>query len=90
MLVESFLEANTEAGSYMDAFEKLRAKAKNQGLSNSEAALACGLWSCLQKGCDIDYASLSRHFPPAGDIKHPEELKEKLLLCDRYLRRSKT
>lgn len=85
MLVESFLEANTETGSYLDAFEKLRAKARDQGLSNSEAALACGLWSCLQKGCEIDYVSLSRHFPPAGGIKHPDELKTKVLLCDGLL-----
>lgn len=84
-LVESFLEAHAETESYLEAFDRLRAKSREQGLSNSEAALACGLWSCLKAGCAIDHLSLSRCFPPGGGIKHAAELREKVLACDGLL-----
>ncbi|EAQ65676.1 related to iron-sulfur flavoprotein of Methanosarcina thermophila [Marinomonas sp. MED121] len=85
-LVDSFLKASEgEEGSYLKTYEKLRGMAKDQGLSNSESALACGLWAAVQDGCDIDYLSLARHFPPLGKVKHEIELKQKILKCDGLL-----
>lgn len=85
-LVDSFLDAGADKNeSYLKVYERLRGMAKDQGLSNSESALACGLWAASQDGCDIDYLSLARHFPPLGNVKHEQELKEKVLLCDGLL-----
>lgn len=84
-LVDSFLRENIDNESYLLAFEKLRSKAKDQGLSNSEAALACGLWAALQNKCSIDYLSLSRHFPPNGEVKYQDELIAKVLKSDGLL-----
>ena len=85
LLVDSFLAENANGESYLLAFEKLRTRAKDQGLSNSEAALACGLWASIQKKCSIDYLSLSRHFPPNGEVKFQDELTSKILKADGLL-----
>jgi multimeric flavodoxin WrbA len=86
VLVESYLEAGSASDdSYLEVYEKLRRMAKDQGLSNSESALACGLWAAAQDRCEIDCVSLARHFPPAGEVRHGDDLKAKILLCDGLL-----
>lgn len=86
ILVEAYLDANEgNEASYLEVYEKLRKLARDQGLSNSEAALVCGLWGANRKGCDVDYASLARFFPSDGQVRYPEELKNKILACDGLL-----
>ncbi|MFO1389033.1 flavodoxin family protein [Cellvibrio sp.] len=55
------------------------------GLSNCEAALAAGLWGCLQEKQDIVYCNLSRYFPESGNTKFLEELEEIILKSDGFL-----
>ncbi|MES2675609.1 MAG: NAD(P)H-dependent oxidoreductase [Pseudomonadota bacterium] len=53
----------------------LDATSGNNGLSNSEAALAAGLWGALQEGVDISYCNLARYFPESGNTRYLEELE---------------
>ena len=86
ILVDAFLEAGKgNEDSYLKTYESLRAKARDQGLSNSEAGLVCGLWAASQEGCEIEHLSLARHFPPAGQIMHADELKRKIVDSDGLL-----
>lgn len=88
ILVEAYLNSSGESDnkdSYLEVFENLKKMARDQGLSNSEAALVSGLWGVVRKGCDIDYASLARYFLPDGQIRHSLELKNKILSCDGLL-----
>ena len=86
ILVDNLISAGKESKeSYLTVYERLRGMACDQGLSNSEAGLACGLWAAFKDGCEIDNVTLARHFPPANQIIKPDELKKKILSCDGLL-----
>jgi multimeric flavodoxin WrbA len=84
--VEAFLNAGrAENKPFTEIYENLRRNSGEQGLSNSEAAAACGLWGALQQGADIEHVSLARYFPASGRARHMEELRAKILQSDALL-----
>jgi multimeric flavodoxin WrbA len=48
-------------------------------ISNSEAALAAGLWAAHREGVEIDAVSLADHFTPQGGLRQADVLRAKLL-----------
>ena len=86
ILVDAFIEAGrAENKPFNEIYKNLRRLSGKQGLSNSEGAMACGLWAAQQEGVDIDHLSLARHFPPSGKIIMEEELKNKIMTCNAIL-----
>lgn len=84
--VEDFVAAGRDRNLKFDEiYDSLKSLRGDTGLSNSEAALAAGLWGALQEGADIGHLSLSTHFPPSGKIKKPNDLKNKILEADAIL-----
>ena len=80
---KEFLNAGRRDGlSFDKIYKNLRKLRGERGLSNSEAGLASALWAASQKDCDIDYLSLSDHFPMSGKIRNAEILREKLIASD--------
>lgn len=56
-----------------------------RGLSNSEAALAAGLWGAHAAGAEIAHLGLARHFPATGERRESEQLREQVLQADAIL-----
>ncbi len=84
--LDNFLKAGrTDGKDFEEIYKNLKKNAGNKGLSNSETALAAGLWSAYQYGTEIDHLSLSEYFDPFGKCKKPDELKKILLNADGYL-----
>lgn len=84
--VEDFVAAGRDKNLKFDEiYNSLKGLSGDTGLSNSEAALAAGLWGVLQEGADIDHLSLSSHFPPSGKINKVDELRNKILEADAIL-----
>lgn len=81
--VDDFVEAGRQSGRPFDEiYDQLSRLSGEQGLSNSEAALAAGLWGAAQEGAEIDHLPLAAHFPPNNQIRHAESLRVKLLAAD--------
>lgn len=57
----------------------------NKGLSNSEVALAAGLWAAKQVGAEIDYLSLGDYFRKPPNTESEEELRMRLTEADAIL-----
>ncbi|MEM9543289.1 MAG: NAD(P)H-dependent oxidoreductase [Cyanobacteria bacterium P01_E01_bin.42] len=84
--LENFFKAGRDRGkSFIEIYENLKRNKGNRGLSNSEVALAAGLWSALQYDVDIQHLSLSEYFLPSGKNTKVDELKEKLIASDGIL-----
>lgn len=82
----NFIEAGRKEGKpFLEIYKNLKSKRGDKGLSNSEVALAAGLWAAHQKGVDIDHLSLAEFFDAAGNTKNIAELKEKLARADGIL-----
>jgi len=83
---DEFIEAGLNTGQPFDVvYENLQKLKGDKGLSNSEAALAAGLWGALQKGADVTHVGLSRYFPMNGRSRHLDELKSIILGCEAFL-----
>lgn len=84
--VEDFISAGREEELPFDITYKNLQKAKgDKGLSNSEAALAAGLWGAYNEGVDIAHLGLSSYFPMNGVPKNLDELKAIVLDSDALL-----
>jgi multimeric flavodoxin WrbA len=84
--LQNFVDSGRSQGLSFDAiYKNLKQCTGDRGLSNSEVALAAGLWSALQLGCDIDHMSLSEYFPAADVARNLEELKQRLREADGIL-----
>jgi len=68
-----------------ETYEALRKLSGEQGLSNSEAALAVAMWGALQEGADVAHISLASHFPPYGRVRGIEVLRNAILSSDAIL-----
>ena len=62
----------------------LRSKG-DRGLSNSEAALVCGLWGAGEAGANIRHCGLASFFPMNGEARDLEKLREIVLWADAVL-----
>lgn len=84
--LQQFVDGGRADGLPFDEiYSNLRALRGDRGLSNSEVALAAGLWSAADGGCEIDHVSLSDHFPATGVSRRLDELKERLRAADGIL-----
>ncbi|MBF0171720.1 MAG: flavodoxin family protein [Nitrospinae bacterium] len=83
---QAFFEAGRDAGLPFDEiFANLQSEQHRRGLSNSEAALAAGLWGALQGGADISYASLADYFAVEGKSRDLDHLRSLVLAADAFL-----
>lgn len=84
--LQNFLDAGRREGKpFEEIYKNLRKEKGVKGLSNSEVALAAGLWAAYQYGVDIDHVSLAEYFLASGHVHGLEELKSKLLASDGIL-----
>ena len=84
--LENFLQSGRSEGkSFLEIYSNLKKKKGDNGLSNSEVALAASLWSALQMGVEIDHLSLSEYFPASGRSRDLDLLREKLTSADGIL-----
>jgi multimeric flavodoxin WrbA len=84
--VEDFLEAGRREGlPFSEVYRNLRRLTDERGLSNSEAALAAGLWGAHLAGAEISHCGLAAHFPASGRRKDLDGLRAKLLSADAIL-----
>ena len=84
--LENFLDAGrSEGADFLTMYHRLRKLSGEVGLSNSEVALAAGLWAAKNCGTEIDHLSLVDHFSASGRIRDPETLRRKLLSADGLL-----
>jgi multimeric flavodoxin WrbA len=84
--LQQFVDAGRAEGQSFDhIYRELRRLSGDRGLSNSEVALAAGLWAARHAGCEIDHVSLAEHFPAAGASRRLDELKQRLLAADGIL-----
>ena len=83
MHLDSFIEAGRAKGlDFSTIYSNLKSLRGDRGLSNSEVALAAGLWAASKEGCEIEHLSLSEFFPATGVIRHPEKLRAALMQAD--------
>jgi len=85
LLDEFFGEERSKGRSFTELYDDLRKAKGDRGLSNSEAALAAGLWGAIQENAIIDYCGLSRYFPPSGGVREEDELRSKICSSDAIL-----
>mgnify|MGYP003957768477 CR=1 FL=1 len=84
--LENFIDAGREEGlSFDETYKNLKKLKGNRGLSNSEVALAAGLWSAEKSGCEIEHISLSEYFPANGVNRKIDELKDHLRNADGFM-----
>ena len=84
--LEDFIQAGRDRKLPFDEIHRNLRKAKgDRGLSNSEAALAAGLWGAAQAGAEIRHCGLSRYFPMTGKADHLDELRQLVLEADSLL-----
>lgn len=84
--LEDFIQAGRDRNLPFDEIHRNLRKAKgDRGLSNSEAALAAGLWGASQVGAEIRHCGLSRFFPMSGEANDLDELRALVLQCDALL-----
>jgi multimeric flavodoxin WrbA len=83
---EDHFKATRSLGLKFDeAYESLRRAAHDRGLSNSEAALAAGLWGATQAGATIRHCALAQYFPASGVHRRLDELRADVLGADAIL-----
>ena len=83
---EEVLAAEQEHNTPFDqVYKYLEKNRSEQGLSNSEAGLAAGLWGALQEGIAVTHVGLSQYFPMNGEGRHLATLKEHILSADAIL-----
>lgn len=83
---DNFVEAGRAKNRPFDEiYNELQKMKGDRGLSNSEAALAAGLWGALQEGAQIDHIGLTPFFPPFRESRNVNELKTILLKADAIL-----
>lgn len=83
---ENFVAAGRRDGKdFATIYRNLKKSNGEVGLSNSEVALAAALWAAQQGGVVVDHVSLAEHFTAAGELKHGEALRAKLLAADGLL-----
>lgn len=81
-----FMEAGRQARLPFDEiYRNLQKVRVDRGLSNSEAALAAGLWGAQQAGAEIEHLGLSSHFPATGGRRALDTLRERVLAADAIL-----
>lgn len=81
-----FVDAGRADGlDFLAIQDNLRKLSGDRGLSNSETALAAGLWAASKAGVDIDHVSLAEHFGVNGRPLSVDLLREKLLQADGLL-----
>lgn len=84
--VQNFLDAGRAEGRPFDeTYAKLRKLTGRRGLSNSEAALAAGLWAAAKAGSTIEHLSLTRYYGPTGKGRNLEALRSRLHAADAIL-----
>lgn len=84
--LQNFLDAGRRDGKdFLEIYKNLGRLDGKRGLSNSEVALAAGLWAAQQGGADIDHLSLSEHFTATGDVRHAGALADRLRSVDGIL-----
>ena len=77
--VEDFVDAGRREGlAFDELYRNLQRRKGDRGLSNSEVALAAGLWGVKNQGVEIEHSGLSQYFPPDSRPRDTDELKEKL------------
>jgi multimeric flavodoxin WrbA len=85
-LLGDYLVAKESGTPHSDLLDMLLTKKSGQkGLSNSEAALAAGLWGAAQEGFEIRYCNLSHYFPESGNTRNLAALKDIVLESDGFL-----
>jgi len=85
-LLEEFERCGRQDGLPFDKlYARLKAGVGLHGLSNSEAAMAAGLWGAHKEGAEIDYCNLQRFFPESGSNRNLGEFREHLLAADALL-----
>lgn len=67
------------------AYETLRRASHDRGLSNSEAALAAGLWGAASAGATIRHCGLAQYFPASGSRRRLDDLRSQVLAADAIL-----
>src|SRR3990172_7395895 len=84
--LQNFIDAGRAKGqSFLEIYDNLHKLTGDRGLSNSEVALAAGLWASARAGAEIEHVSLAEHFPPAGAPRRVGELKASLRSADGIL-----
>lgn len=84
--LEDFVKAGREEGlAFDEMYRNLQRRKGDRGLSNSEVALAAGLWGIKNQGVDIEHIGLAKYFPSDGNGARQGELKEKLANADGIL-----
>lgn len=84
--LEDFIQAGRDRNLPFDEIHRNLRKAKgDRGLSNSEAALAAGLWGAARAGAQIRHCGLSRFFPMSGDANDLDKLRDLVLQSDALL-----
>ncbi len=86
MCVEDVISAGLNDDIPFDqVYENLQSRSGDKGLSNSEAALAAGLWGAIQEGADIEHVGLAPYFPMNGKKRHLKQLKKIIMESDAFL-----
>lgn len=84
--VEEFLEAGKARGlSFDEIYRKYQGRRGDRGLSNSEVALAAGLWGALRGGARVEHISLDSVFGNRSSSAGIVQLREKLIEADGIL-----
>ena len=80
-----FAAGRAEKESFDAIYRNLLRHKGDRGLSNSEAALAAGLWGATQEGARIEHLGLASHFPMSGTSQDLDKLREAVLGADALL-----
>jgi len=80
-----FAAAQQQNLTFDQVYARLRKAHGDRGLSNSEAALAAGLWGASQGGAGISHCGLADYFTYSGEHRNLEELRGKVLAADAIL-----
>ena len=84
--LENFLTAGRAKGAdFQEIYVNLAKLSGDKGLSNSEVALAAGLWAASQQDIAIQHLSLGAHFKANGSERDTETLAAALLEADAVL-----
>jgi multimeric flavodoxin WrbA len=84
--LQDYIEAGrAERLPFDQTYANLRKGTCGRGLSNSEVALAAGMWAALRAGARLDRVSLVDHFPMYGGPRDVDALKERLAAADGIL-----
>ncbi|MBT5471598.1 MAG: hypothetical protein HOK41_13425 [Nitrospina sp.] len=84
--VKDFISAGREDNLPFDElYQNLVKSQSEQGLSNSEAALAAGLWGAHSNGAEILHCGLAKFFPMNGSRENLDALREMVLKANAFL-----